>query len=82
MFGEPFSAEMKCPICNKLHAHLIVLDTIHFKEKIITFEATCANCQRVQMMMFNHNADPFLYKCSYEYWNSLEPKEDKADYYN
>lgn len=77
MFGESFSAEMKCPICNKIHAHLIELDSIHFKEKVILFNATCSNCQRVEMMMINHKAEPFVYKCSFEYWDSIEPLEDK-----
>lgn len=76
MWGEPFSCSMKCPKCNSMMPHLIVLDTIYFKEQIILFEATCAECQRLSFLVNGEPTQPYLYKCDYAYWASIQPIED------
>jgi len=79
MFLEPFSAEMRCPVCGRKEPHLIELDSIHFKEKIITFLAHCSHCNKVEFMMSGNPALPMMYKCTYQYWDEIEPLEDKPN---
>lgn len=76
MWGEPFSAEMKCPICNRMTPHLIELDSIHFIQKVILFHATCSVCED-SAFEAGEKASSYLYKCDYEYFNSITPLEDE-----
>jgi len=77
MWGEPFAAGMLCPICNKMTDHLIILDMISFKEKLIYFDARCSMCEKVSFMMHGKPSQPFHYKCDYLYWSEIEPEIDE-----
>lgn len=77
MFGEPFAMVMMCKDCKVKTTHLIELDSIHFKEKLILFWSTCSVCQDCAFEA-GEKATSYLNKCDYEWWDSAEPLEDKV----
>lgn len=72
---EPFSAEMKCPICCRMFPHLVEFVNADFILGRVFFLATCANCQRVATAQ-KEMAEPFEYKCDFKYWEEMAPLED------
>lgn len=76
MWGEPFSCVMMCSKCEEKLPHLIELDSIHFKEKIILFWATCSECNRISFLTKGEPCDKHLFKCDYQYFEDISPLED------
>lgn len=77
MFGEPFSARLKCPICGRKEPHLVRLVEINFTLAQIHFTAYCSNCMNHSIAESNEPSETMHYKCDYAYYDSIEPLEDK-----
>lgn len=73
---EPYTVEIDCPICVRKTLHLVEFEEVNFILREVYFKCTCQNCQKLSFMLHGEPTEPFYYKASYDFWESMCPLSD------